>query len=291
MKKSIFYALIPLMVLLATASLASLAGYFIMLGIGDQLPLRKVITKTTQLFLVLSIFPAMAWLKISKEELGFAARSVFLKQLWQGFGLGLLTLLPVFVVLYALGVNVLDEGQHWTAGLIAKKTALSLLLALIISLIEEPIFRGILLVGLKKKLPVIAAIVISSLYYAALHFLNSKTDVPHQAVHLFSGFPLMLEAFTNLLNPEISSAFFALLLVGIFLAILRTQVKASLGLCIGCHTCWVWQIKMSKTLFNADLNSDYGYLVSSYDGVIGPLVTGWLGCAVIGYCIYKNVNG
>jgi membrane protease YdiL (CAAX protease family) len=290
MTKTIFYSIVPLMVLLIATSLACLAGYFIMQGIGDQFPLRKVITKTTQLFLVLSIFPAMALLKINREDLGFAARSVFFKQLLQGFGLGFMTLLPVFVVLYALGVNVIDPGQHWTAELIAKKTVISLLLALIISLIEEPIFRGILLVGLKKKLPVIAAIFISSLYYAALHFLNSKTDVPYQAIHLFSGFPLVLEAFANLLNPEIPSAFFALLLVGIFLGILRTQVNVSLGLCIGCHTCWVWQIKMSKSLFNTDSSSDYLYLVSSYDGVIGPLVTGWLSCAIMGYFIYKKVN-
>jgi len=291
MKKTIFYPLVPLLILLAAASLACLASYFIMLGIGDLLPLRKVISKTTQLFLVLSIFPAMAWLNINKEALGFAARPVFFKQLLQGFGLGFLTLLPVFVVLYVLGINVIDQNQHWTAELIAKKTALSLVLALIISLIEEPLFRGILLVGLKKKLPAIAAIFISAFYYAALHFLNSKTDVPSQEIHLLSGFPLMLEAFANLLNPEILSAFFALLMVGLFLGILRTQINASLGLCIGCHTCWVWQIKMNKSLFNIDFNSDYLYLVSSYDGVIGPLVTGWLSFAIMGYFIYKKVKG
>jgi len=93
-----------------------------------------------------------------------------------------------------------------------------------------------------------------------------------------------------LLNPNILSAFFALLMVGIFLAVLRTQVKASLGLCIGCHTCWVWQIKMSKSLFNTDFSSEYLYLVSSYDGVIGPLVTGWLLLAITGYFVYQRIN-
>lgn len=290
MKKTIFYPFVPLVILLAAASLACLAGYFIELGIDGLFPLRKVITKTTQLFLVLSIFPLMALLNINREELGFAARPVFFKQLLQGFGLGFLTLLPVFVALYALGISVVDQNQHWTAELIAKKTSLSLFLALIISLIEEPLFRGILLVGLKKKLSAFAAIFISSLYYAALHFLNSKTDVPYQEMHLFSGFPLVLEAFANLLNPEILSAFFALLLVGIFLGILRTRINASLGLCIGCHTCWVWQIKMNKSVFNTDYNSDYLYLVSSYDGVIGPLVTGWLSCAILSYFIYKKIK-
>jgi len=121
-----------------------------------------------------------------------------------------------------------------------------------------------------------------------LHFLSSKTDIPVQDINLFSGFKLLGEAIGNLLNPNILSAFFALLLVGVFLAVLRTRVNTSLGLCIGCHTCWVWQIKMSKQLFNTDFNSDYLYLVSSYDGVIGPLVTGWLMLAIAGYFAYQR---
>ena len=290
MMRYLFYTFVPLLVLLAAISLACIVSYFIVQGIGEFVPFRKIISKSTQLFLVLSIFPAMAYLKINKEELGFAPRPVFLKQLLQGFGLGFITLMPVFIILYALEINVIDETRTWTFGLLARDIIISLLLALIISLIEEPLFRGILLAGLSKKFPVIAAILISSTYYAALHFLSSKTDIPVQDINLFSGFKLLGEAFGNLLNPGILSAFFALLLVGVFLAVLRTQVKASLGLCIGCHTCWIWQIKMSKKLFNTDFSSDYLYLVSSYDGVIGPLVTGWLMLAIAGYFLYQQFN-
>jgi uncharacterized protein len=297
-KKSIYqspvlcllYALVPLLVLLAVISLACIVSYVIVQGIGDFVPLRKIISKSTQFFLVLSIFPAMTYLKINKEALGFAPRPAFLKQLLQGFGLGFMTLMPVFIALAVLKINVIDESQIWTAGLLAKNMAISLILALIISLIEEPLFRGILLVSLNKKLPAIAAILISSTYYAALHFLSSKTDTPIQDINLFSGFKLLGEAVSNLLNPNILPAFFALLLVGVFLGILRTQVKCSLGLCIGCHTCWVWQIKMSKQLFNTDFSSNYLYLVSSYDGVIGPLVTGWLMLAIASYFVYQRVK-
>jgi membrane protease YdiL (CAAX protease family) len=199
--------------------------------------------------------------------------------------------MPVFIVQYALGINIIDESQQWTISFVAKKMLISLLLALLISMIEEPLFRGILFAGLKKKLPVISAILISSTYYAALHFLNSKTNIPFQEAGIFSGFALLGEAFANLLNLEILSAFIALLVVGIFLGTLRAQVKESLGLCIGCHTCWVWQIKMSKTLFNTDHGSEYIYLVSSYDGVVGPLVTVWLSLAIIGYFVYKKALG
>lgn len=290
MIKSVCYALVPLLVLLGAALIACLVGYFIALDIGDQFPLRKIISKSTQFFLVLSIFPAMACFKFKKADIGFAGKAVFFKQLLLGFGLGLITLLPVFAVLYVLDVTVIDQSKIWTASLLVKKAALSLLLALIISWIEEPLFRGILLTGLKNKMPVIAAIIISATYYAALHFLNSTTDIPSRELTLLSGFKLLAEAFANLLNPDILPAFWALAMVGIFLGILRTDIKTSLGLCIGCHTGWVWQIKMSKSLFNTNFGSDYSYLVSHYDGVIGPLVTGWLSLAIIGYLIYRRIN-
>ncbi len=286
----LFYTLVPLLILLAALSLACIVSYFIVLGIGDAISFRQLINRSAQLFLVLSIFPAMAYLKISKDELGFAPRPVFLKQLLQGFGLGFMTLIPVFIVLYVLKINVLDETQVWTIGLLAKNMTINLLIALLISLIEEPLFRGIMLVSLSKKLPVAAAILISSIYYAGLHFFSSNTDIPVQDITLFSGFKLLGEAFAHLMNPAILSAFFALLMVGVFLGVLRTQVKASLGLCIGCHTCWVWQIKMNKKLFDTDYSSPYHALVSNYDGVVGPLVAGWLMLAIAVYFVYQQFN-
>ncbi len=286
----LFYATVPLWVLLAALLLSCTTGYFIVQGIGDTIPFRQILTRSTQLFLVLSIFPMMDYLKISKEELGFAPRAVFFKQVLQGFGLGFIALMPVFIVLYVLKVNVIDEAQSWTFGLLAKNMTINLLVALLISLIEESLFRGIVIVGLSKKLPVVLAILMTSIYYAGLHFLSIKIDLPVQDISFFSGFKLLGEAVGNLVNPVNLSAFFALLMVGVFLGVLRTQVNTSLGLCIGCHTCWVWQIKMNKKLFNTDFNAHYHYLVSSYDGVIGPLVTGWLMLAIAGYFAYRQMS-
>jgi membrane protease YdiL (CAAX protease family) len=288
MLRTLYYALLPLLILLIAIALACIVSYFVVLGFGEFVEFRKIISKSTQVLLILSILPFTYYLKINKAELGFVSLPVFLKQIVLGFCLGLITLLPVFIVLYLLGINVLDDTQIWTTSFVVKNLIVSLLLALLISLIEEPLFRGLLLVSLQKKLPVIPAIIISASYYAALHFLNSNTNIQAQDLKIYSGFTLLTEAFTNLLNPAIFSAFMALLMVGIFLGVLRTQVKSSLGFCIGCHTCWVWQIKMNKTLFNTDFNSEYHYLVSSYDGVIGPLVTIWLLLAIISYFIVRH---
>jgi membrane protease YdiL (CAAX protease family) len=283
-------ALVPLWVLLGATFLACLAGFFIVHGLGADIPLRTIIKKATQIFLVFSIFPLMAVLQLGKADVGFAPRAVFLKQLLKGFGLGFITLIPVFILLTVLGVNVIDESQPWTGAWIGKKLLLELLLALLIGFFEESVFRGILLAGLRKTLPVTAALLISAFYYASLHFLDSQTLIPAQELHLFSGFQLVAEAVVNMFNPAIRSALLALFMVGICLGVLRTQLKESLGYCIGCHASWVWQIKLNKSFFNTDYSADYAYLVSSYDGVIGPLVTGWLLLSLVVFFAYRWIS-
>jgi membrane protease YdiL (CAAX protease family) len=286
----IFYALVPLAVLFVAICLSCILAFFVIKGIGDVVPFQKIISKSTQILLILSIFPAMKLLAIDREQLGFASRPVFFKQLLQGLGLGLLTLLPIFIVLWVLKINVFDATKVWTVGLVLGKLGFTLLLALIISLIEEPLFRGILLTGLSRKIPVALAIVISAVYYAALHFMDNNVVIAAQDVHFLTGFKLLKGAFINVFNPTMFSSFLSLMMVGIFLGIVRTQVKNSLGLCIGCHACWVWQIKMSKSLFDTNLWSDYIYLVGNYDGIVGPLVTGWLALEIVRYFVYRRMN-
>jgi len=284
----IFYALIPLMVLLAVTSTACVLGYVIAWGLDDPSLLRKLIIRSTQILLLLSIYPVMRSLKLTKEDLGLAPQKMLIRQILQGFGFGLLTLMPIFIFLTLVGVNVFDDSQTWTVGLVMKKITIALLLASLISIVEESVFRGMLLAGLRRSMPVVVAVLLSATYYAALHFLDSKSVISAQTFNILTGFQLLAEAFANVFNSENITAFFALFMVGIFLNVIRTEFKHSLGLCIGCHAGWVWQIKMSKSLFNTNPNSEYLYFFSGHSGVLGPLVTGWLIAVLAGYVVYKK---
>lgn len=272
--------LAPLVVLMGLASLASLLGFGLLQLTGDVLPLAKVISKLTLIMLLLGMFPLRKILQLSWQDLGFAAPDVFFRQMGQGVLLGVATLLPVLLTLYWLDVHIWDQGHTWTLGKLMRKAGLALFLALLIALGEEIVFRGLLFSVLRRKLPGVAAIAISSFYYAALHFLKTKTNIPADQQTLGSGFKLMMEAFGNWFNPNIISALVALFVVGVFLALLRSRVPQSLGLCIGCHAGWVWQIKLSKDLCDVNPVSDYLFLVSAYDGVVGPLVSIWLSTAI-----------
>ncbi len=278
--RGLMYGLIPLTLLLLLAVCSNFIAFGILRLTGDIVPLAKLISKTTLVLLLLSIFPLKKYLQFSWFELGFAPRAVFFKQIGQGFGLALLTLLPVLLTLYWLDVHVFDGGGHWSAGKLAGKIASALALAMLIALAEESLFRGLLLTGLRRKMSVLTAVITTSVYYAALHFLKSKTQIPYEQQTASSGLRLVMEAFANWLNPEIMSALLALFVVGLFLAIIRTHLPQSLGICIGCHAGWVCQIKLSKDLFDVNSQSEYLYLVSSYDGVVGPLVSIWLAGAI-----------
>ncbi|MGR8929266.1 MAG: CPBP family intramembrane glutamic endopeptidase [Gammaproteobacteria bacterium] len=285
------YALLPLAWLLFLAVLACLLGFGLLQAFGDVLPLNKTISKLTLILLLLGAFPLRKKLHFSWADLGFASPARFMKQMGLGLSLALVTLIPVILIEYALEVLVWDEGRQWSVGNLLGRIGLGLLLSLLIGLGEEFLFRGLLLGSLRRRFSVAAAVGISAFYYAALHFLKSYTQIPFEEQTLASGFMLMAEAFTNWANPRTFSALLALFVVGVFLAVIRIRVPQSLGLCMGCHAGWVWQIKLSKDFYNVNQHSDYLYLINSaYDGVIGPMVAIWLTVALfvwLRFCVSR----
>ncbi|MDD1622333.1 MAG: CPBP family intramembrane metalloprotease domain-containing protein, partial [Methylococcaceae bacterium] len=91
------YALLPLALLVTLAACASLLGYGLLYQAGDVLPLAKLISKTTLVLLILSIFPLKKVLRLGWSDLGYAPSRVFFKQMGWGLLLALATLLPVLL--------------------------------------------------------------------------------------------------------------------------------------------------------------------------------------------------
>jgi membrane protease YdiL (CAAX protease family) len=284
-------ALAPLLIFLFCTLIGYVLSYLIFFGVDGELKLNKIVSKAVLILLVISIYPTMRWLKYSKEDIGFNARSIFIKQLGQGFVIGLLTLIPVLITLYVLEINVLKESADWSVLVVLKRLVVAIFLAFLISLAEEPLFRGVLLTSMAKKIGLWAGIGISSLCYAALHFIKPKIVIPYQQVGFFNSFErLGIDAINNLFNVDILPAFAALFMVGSFLAIIRQRMGLGMGICIGCHAAWVMQIKMSKRYFQANLDSDWVWLTSPYDGIIGPLVAFWMFFLIALYLLYSRQN-
>ncbi|MCF6251978.1 MAG: CPBP family glutamic-type intramembrane protease [Methylococcaceae bacterium] len=279
----------PLAVLCVAMILACLLTYGVLIGLGDVWSMKRLISKGTQLFLVLSIFPLTKYLKLSWSDIGFTAKPVFYREALKGFVVGLVVLLPIISLLFFLGIRVFDVEKPWIVFSIIKMLLLSALLpALLISLIEEPIFRGLLLSSQYKYFSKFSAIIISAICYAGLHFLKADIDIAYEDITLFSGFQLIANALDNAVSLKNLSAFFALFMVGIFLGGARLYKGLGLGFCIGCHTAWVFLIKITKNISSLDGNADYFYLVSSYDGVIGMLVSFWLLIVISAFVVIRR---
>lgn len=288
MLKNIFLSSLPFFILVLFSVLGCLFGYWIFIGLDGSLTLSKTISKITQLMLILSIYPIMRWLNLSTANMGLVPFKAFLQQILAGIALGVVTLLPVLLLSYFLGITVLDESRNWSLDSLLMSLIFALLLGVLISLLEEPMFRGILIAAYVRRIGVTATIFVSAFYYAILHFIKAKTTISIEQASLTDSFKLLLEAFQQLLNPEHLGAFWALLMVGIFLAIMRTRMQLSLAWCIGCHAAWVWQIKMAHKITSVNESSDLLFLVSPYDGVIGPMVAIWLSLAIGVYFIYER---
>ena len=281
-------SLLPFLALLIFSVMGCFIGYAVFLLFDGAAELNKIISKVTQILLILSIYPTMRWLGINAANMGFVPFNAFLKQMVGGLVLGFFTLLPVLLLSYALGVIVIDESRVWSLDKVVGSLLVTFLLALLISLLEEPMFRGILISAYVKRLGITATIFVSSLYYALLHFIKTKTSIPVEQAKFSDSFMLLLEAFQNLLNLEHLGALWALLMVGVFLAVMRTHLQLGLAWCIGCHTAWVWQIKMAHKITDVNKGSDLLYLISPYDGVIGPMVALWLTLVVCAYLVYEQ---
>jgi len=277
---------LPFFILLIFSFISCFVGYGLYIALDGSIELRRLISKTTQVLLIVSIYPTMRWLNHKASELGFIPFKQFIKKMGFGSILGLLTLFPILYLSYALDITILRPSISWTVEQVLLKLLVSFLLALVISFLEEPMFRGILITAYIKRLGISAAILISSFYYATLHFVKAKTSIPFSEAELSDTFQLLLEAFNNLLNPDHLGALWALMMVGVFLAVMRTHLKLSIAWCIGCHAAWVMQIKMAHRLVSVNPESNLTYLVSPYDGVIGPMVALWLSLLICLYFLY-----
>lgn len=284
----ILISLAPLAVLMVCIGIACILGFLLLMGLGDVLSIERIVNKGTQLFLVLSLLPFKKYLGLQWRDFGFNGKRLFYRQLAYGLLTGLIILGPIIILLYSLDVRYLKPDKVWTFGIVFKTALGSLLAALAISCLEEPVFRGLLLTSLQRKLGVMAAILLSAIYYGGLHFLKTDLDIPYDQLHWYSAFQLVGDALLNPFQWKQVPAFMALFTVGLFLGMARLYAGLGLGFCIGCHTGWVFLIKITKSMSNVDVDNPYFFLVSHYDGVIGLLVCAWLTIALLAYYLLNK---
>jgi membrane protease YdiL (CAAX protease family) len=149
-----------------------------------------------------------------------------------GFLLASLPLLICAFVLIATRIFILKTVLPWSSvvGVVGA--------AIAVPLIEELFFRGLLLGILLRDLRPILATLITSAFFAILHFLKAPGD-SNDVVTWFSGFRSIANSFAQFADPMLVLALFAtLFLIGWILADARLRTR-SLFLPIGLHSGWI----------------------------------------------------
>jgi uncharacterized protein len=148
---------------------------------------------------------------VSFSDYGLDWELTVLLSLGKGLGLGILSLLALFIGQWILGCL---DWQVENLQRLGRPLLPVLLIALWLGLIEELVFRGFLINELQQHYSLWIAAVLSSIIFALLHLLWEQKDTLPQ----LPGLGLM----------------------GIVLVLARWADNGSLGLAWGLHAGWIW---------------------------------------------------
>jgi len=180
------------------------------------------------------LWPLLRALKIEDmgPSLGLVRDSLGWKRLLAGLLLSLVPLLLLAGLLLATGIYRLHSTVDY------HKLAAVPLTAVVVSLVEEFLFRGVLQGVVRKTAVDWFAILSVGVLFAAVHFLSPQAAEP-AAIHWWSGLALLPDTLAQFRQPALLlGGFTTLLLVGLILGYARCRTR-SLWLPVGLHGGWV----------------------------------------------------
>jgi len=209
-----------------------LAGHGILTWLAET-PFRKFFHRGLLVAALVLLWPTARWLRVaSVRALGLEPNPLRWRDAGAGFAASFLMMAALAGLLVAFHVVELRARIPWPdLGSIA-------ISAVVVSVLEEWLFRGAILGLLARSLPRFSALFFTSALFSVLHFLKPDTADP-QAIGWLSGFALIPGAFAQFREPWlVLGGFTTLFCVGWILGWARLQTR-SLWMAIGLHTGWV----------------------------------------------------
>lgn len=241
-----------------------------------------------RLFMVLGILLFLVWrraLKIdSFAQLGLQAPRQGFPPILRGFFLAVASMVVLVALMSLSDVFRPFLRLSFSEGL--GRSVKALLQGLTVGLLEEIFFRGVLLKGLLEDVRPRSALIATSLFYSAIHFIKPSGNLAGAALGPWLGFRHVLYSFTPFLDPiNLFPGFFGLFLIGLVLgyAFLRTD---SLYLSIGLHAGWVFGLK-SIRVYGDYRREDLGWFFGSSDPKLVSGVAGWIAILAVGMFIHR----
>jgi hypothetical protein len=193
----------------------------------------------------------------------------------RGFAAGVFILLIIELCLSLLGMRQSDPDLYNGLMPLLFAIAKAITTGFIVALLEETLYRGAIYTGLARHMHHRAALIISSLFYGAVHFIEIPELPAGMAATWLTGFNLLAGAFVAFTDPFILDALISLALLGLLLGLLRRHT-GNIMLCIGLHAGIVTMNKIFSYAADYQYGSPHAYLVNNYDHQTGVLAAVWL---------------
>lgn len=276
--------------LLAAAVLAY--PVWLLIGLMDDQPIHRILHRLAMLSAILGmVWIVRRWKMTDRVSAGFGVpRRQFWKQVGIGIVIGGLIITPLLVTLQVFDVRYADPRIDVTLGLIVKVLFKGLATGLVVALIEEIFFRGYLFSAIERESGRVLAVVLPSLLYASVHFLDGRLRVPASEIDWSSGFTVLSRMFLAYGNPmQIVDAFLSLFAVGVLLSLARLRTGA-IALCVGMHAAWVCALYYCEVTTQIDNSAEHGWMASSYDGVIGWATVIWMTLLAVAWLWWQRTR-
>lgn len=234
--------------------------------------------------LLSGLLPGIYYLHSSRRLADMLGRGIansgILKTLFRTFAAGVAILVIIELCLSLLGMRQPDPdlgaGTARFIGVVIK----ALITGVIVSIMEETLFRGAIFTGLARYSNNLAALTLTSLLYGAVHFIEFPPLPAGSAVSWLSAFTVLAGAFDQFSDPLILDSLFSLIMLGVLFGLLRWH-SGNIILCIGLHAGIVTANKLFSYATDYRPGSTFAFLVNSYDHQTGALAS----CALILACL------
>jgi membrane protease YdiL (CAAX protease family) len=129
--------------------------------------------------------------------------------------------------------------------------------------------------GLYKKTNALITVSLTSVVYAAVHFLKYRELPEGTQITWTTGLEMLPDAFFKLSYPHILDHFLTLLTLGVLLSMIRLR-NGNIALCIGIHAGIVLTLKVSGRFSEYVPDSQFDFMVNWVDHTLGYLSFAWL---------------
>ena len=248
------YVLLPLIFGLAFLSACVVSPFAKVLndGLGKARPLGKLFTECLLAFALLYFIAFRRWMRSRVvESLNLRVSSV-LVHLVTGLAVGVLAISVIIAIFSVAG------AKHYEPDFAAAMIWKALLAGLAVGVIEEIVFRGVVLQNLQADMEAFFAVVFASAFFAAMHFIQPlPSDIlpngaapPFKEFHILNGFRLVPYQLSNFDQfGQIWPFFVGLFLIGAALSVAAIKTGA-LYLPIGIHAGFVAMLKLDGHVFH-----------------------------------------